>query len=102
METTRVIRTAAWKYIHRPDGPFELYDLEHDPNERVNLYGQPGYDEQTESLRTRLQAFFDKHADPKYDLYHGGGSKTHLLTKPEKKRIVPAASLRRSSREGAK
>jgi arylsulfatase A-like enzyme len=104
METTRVIRTPSWKYIHRPDGPFELYDLEKDPHERVNLYGQPGHDERIASLKKRLDEFFDQHADPKYDLYHGGGSKTHLLTKPEKERIVPVQrSLREeASREGAK
>jgi arylsulfatase A-like enzyme len=90
METTRVIRTPSWKYIHRPDGPFELYDLEHDPGERVNLFGQPGHEERVATLRTRLEAFFADHADPRYDLYHGGGSKTHLLTRPQAKRIVPA------------
>jgi len=92
METTRVIRTPSWKYIHRPDGPFELYDLDNDPNERVNLYGQPGHDERIASLRKRLETFFNEHADPKYDLYHGGGSKTHLLTDPNKKRIIPDGS----------
>lgn len=82
-ETTRVIRTARWKYIHRhPDGPFELYDLEADPGEKVNLYGQPGYETPRNELRSRLDDFFRNHADPKFDLYHGGGSKSHLLSKP--------------------
>ena len=83
-ENVRAIRTADWKYIHRhPDGPFELYDLADDPGEKVNLYGQPGRESIRDALRARLDAFFRDHADPKYDLYHGGGSKTHLLTRPK-------------------
>jgi hypothetical protein len=31
-------------------------------------------------LRSKLYEFFDKYADPKYDLWRGGASKTHLLT----------------------
>jgi arylsulfatase A-like enzyme len=91
METTRAIRTSEWKYIHRPDGPFELYDLANDPSEKANLFGQPGHDETIASLRKRLDAFFAKYADPRYDLYHDGGSKTHLLTRPMQKRLVPGA-----------
>ncbi|MBX6314977.1 MAG: sulfatase-like hydrolase/transferase, partial [Isosphaeraceae bacterium] len=80
-ENVRAIRTADWKYIHRhPDGPFELYDLATDPGEKVNLYGQPGRESIRDTLRGRLDAFFRDYADPKYDLYHGGGSKTHLLS----------------------
>ena len=78
----RAIRTPSWKYVHRfPDGPYELYDLEDDPGERVNLYGQPGREAIAEQLRGRLDAFFHEHADPRYDLYHGGRSKTHLSPK---------------------
>ena len=82
METTRAIRTDRWKYIHRPDGPFELYDLGADPGEKFNLFGQPGHGATLDALRGRLERFFDRHADPKFDLYHGGGSKTHLLSRP--------------------
>lgn len=89
METTRAIRTPRWKYIHRPEGPYELYDLDDDPGERVNLYGQPGHDDVRDDLRHKLDAFFADYADPKYDLYHGGGSKTHLLSQPKAARIVP-------------
>jgi arylsulfatase A-like enzyme len=82
-ENVRVIRTADWKYIHRhPDGPFELYHLADDPGEKVNLYGQPGRGPVRDALRQRLEAFFRDYADPKYDLYRGGGSKTHLLSRP--------------------
>ena len=85
-EDVRAIRTSGWKYIHRhPDGPFELYDLADDPGEKVNLYGQPGREPIRDELRGRLDAFFRDHADPKYDLYHGGGSKTHLLSRPKRR-----------------
>ena len=37
----RMIRTRAWKYVHRcPYGPHELYDLANDPEEKANpFYG---------------------------------------------------------------
>jgi arylsulfatase A-like enzyme len=91
-EVVRVVRTPRWKYIHRhPDGPYELYDLESDPTEKVNLYGQPGHDATRNDLRQKLEAFFRKYADPKYDLYHGGGSKTHLLSRPRAAKVGAGA-----------
>lgn len=80
-ENVRAIRTAEWKYIERfRNGPHELYDLKNDPNERFNLYGQPMQADVQNELRARLYEFFHKYADPKYDLWRGGTSKTHLLT----------------------
>jgi arylsulfatase A-like enzyme len=80
-ENVRAIRTAEWKYIERyADGPHELYDLKNDPNERFNLYGQLKQADIQKKLRVRLYGFFNRHADPKYDLWRGGRSKTHLLT----------------------
>ncbi|MDA7897646.1 choline-sulfatase, partial [Akkermansiaceae bacterium] len=32
-----------WRYIQYADGSEELYDMEKDPNEWVNLIGKPGY-----------------------------------------------------------
>jgi arylsulfatase A-like enzyme len=79
-ENVRAIRTDEWKYIERyPDGPHELYNLNNDPNERFNLYGQPKQTNIQKKLRARLFQFFNRFADPKYDLWHGGKSKTHLL-----------------------
>jgi arylsulfatase A-like enzyme len=80
METVRAIRTADWKYVHRPQGPFELYDLKNDPFEKVNLYGQPSQAAIQRRLQERLEAFFRQTAEPKYDLYRGGTSKATLLT----------------------
>lgn len=80
-EIVRAIRTAEWKYVERrPDGPHELYDLTNDPGERFNLYGQPKQAGIQKKLQTKLYEFFDRYADPKYDLWHGGASKTHLLS----------------------
>jgi len=85
-ENCRTIRTAAWKYTIRrfPDGPDELYHLARDPGERRNLVDRPEHAEIRRDLGRRLEAFFDRYADPKYDLYHGGGSQSHLLTRRKK------------------
>jgi arylsulfatase A-like enzyme len=75
-ETTRSIRTDAWKLITRfPNGPNELYDLKTDPNERRNLIDQPQHAAQQLDLRTSLEKFFTTYANPTYDLTRGGKSK---------------------------
>jgi arylsulfatase A-like enzyme len=81
-ENTRVVRTDAWKYIERfPTGQNELYDLLRDPGERRNLIDQPAYAAEQTQLRGRLRAFFNRYADPKYDLTRGGNSKAPRRTK---------------------
>jgi arylsulfatase A-like enzyme len=81
VENTRMIRTPQWKYTRRfPNGPDELYDLQYDAGERTNLIGQAEHAGIRDQLAARLDAFFARHANPKYDLWHGGGSKTLLLT----------------------
>lgn len=76
-ETLRCIRTHGWKYTHRfPNGPHELYDLKNDPEEFDNLYANELQQPVLAALKKRLDAFYAKHASPKYDLYHGGGSQT--------------------------
>jgi arylsulfatase A-like enzyme len=88
METTRAIRTDDWKYVSRfPEGPFELYDMRADPQERFNRYGQPGADAVQRQLASRLDAFFARYADPEYDIWKGGRSKAKRHTgAPEKLR----------------
>ncbi len=82
-ENTRMVRTPDWKYTRRHgDGPDELYDLKQDPREQTNLAGRPQHADTQRQLARRLEAFFTRYADPKYDLLQGGGSKTHLLTRP--------------------
>lgn len=49
------VRTATLKLIHFYDtDEWELYDLAADPDELVNLYGQPGTEEATASLKAEL------------------------------------------------
>lgn len=52
----RGVRTDRYKYIHYYQSPeeFELYDLQEDPGELHNLYGDPKHAELTQHLRTRL------------------------------------------------
>lgn len=81
METCRAIRTDRWKYVARhPSGPNELYDMQADPRERFNLYGQDGTEEVRGQLQKRLTAFFNQFADPQYDIWKGGRSKAKRLT----------------------
>ncbi len=81
MENTRAIRTDRWKYVSRqPDGPFELYDMQADPQERFNQYAQPGTDDIQSDLAKQLDSFFTHYADPKYDIWKGGGSKAKRHT----------------------
>jgi arylsulfatase A-like enzyme len=65
---TRMIRTRTWKYVHRyPDGPHELYDLVHDPDERQNLYGRPEHADRVAAMRGELAAWFDRYVVPELD-----------------------------------
>jgi choline-sulfatase len=43
--TQRAIRTERWKLILSEGGPHELYDLQQDPDELLNLFGVPFEDE---------------------------------------------------------
>jgi arylsulfatase A-like enzyme len=81
MESVRAIRTQDWKYVARiPSGPYELYDMRVDPQERVNMFGQPGTEDIRQDLAKQLKEFFDQYADPQYDLWKGGRSKAKRLT----------------------
>lgn len=75
--SVRAIRTDEWKYIERKGDQAlrELYDLRNDPGERHNLADQPLHAKTQSELRQRLRAFFDRYAQPKYDLWRGGKSK---------------------------
>ena len=85
-ETCRAVRTDQWKLVLRhPAGPHELYDMEKDPAERFNHYGQPGTEEIRAGLETKLHEFFRTYADPQYDVWQQGRSKAKRLTVATKK-----------------
>jgi len=50
----RSIRTDRWRYARWPRGGEELYDLENDPAEEINLASLPKHRELLVSLRERL------------------------------------------------
>jgi arylsulfatase A-like enzyme len=52
----RGVRTERYKFIHYylPPEEFELYDLQEDPGELHNLYGDPRYADLTQRLRDRI------------------------------------------------
>lgn len=79
--TARSITTPKWKYIRRfPDSdPRELYDMAADPGEYNNLIDSADHADIIASLDRRLTEYFDRHADPKYDLWNGGTAKGRLL-----------------------
>lgn len=84
METTRAVRTEKWKYVSRfPNGPYELYNMQADPQERFNQFGQPHTEEIRAELAKRLEDFFEVYADPQYDIWKGGRSKAKRHTKTE-------------------
>lgn len=81
-ENVRAIRTKDWKYIERiHESPNELYQLAQDPGERKNLIDDARLNETRKELKRKMDDFFVKYADPKWDLWHGGQSKTGLMTK---------------------
>lgn len=81
-ENTRMIRTERWKLTLRTLKGFdELYDMQRDPDEAHNLINDGSAAKEKEQLTKRLNEFFAKYADPKYDLWHGGISKARRVTK---------------------
>ena len=85
MESCRSLRTENWKYVarHNPDGPGELYDIIADPDERFNLFNQPEHTAIQKQLAVKLDKFFNKYADPKYDIWNGGISKARRHHAPK-------------------
>lgn len=93
-ENARAVRTRKWKYIERiHEGPNELYDLERDPGERKNLVDDPAHAADRQALKARLDGFFARYADPKWDLWHGGKSKSGLSTA----KLFPGAAGERAN-----
>ena len=60
------VRDDHYKLIHFYDDidQWELYDLQTDPTEMHNLYGQPGYEEVTQRMMTKLKELQRQYDDP--------------------------------------
>ncbi len=78
-ENLRCIRTTTHKYVHRhPNGPHELYDLQHDPDEFVNLAAAPAHARLRDQLKSRIDTFYAEYSLPKYDMWNGGTSQVRI------------------------
>lgn len=60
------VRDGRYKLIHFYNrlNQWELYDLQADPHEMNNIYGQPGTEEITASMRAKLKALQEQYDDP--------------------------------------
>ncbi len=54
MARTKMIRTDPWKLVIRLAGGNELYNMDEDPNEMRNLYGQPEYNDIVRDLQLKM------------------------------------------------
>lgn len=64
----RMICSREWKYVHRyPYGEHELYHLSEDPEENVNLYGRPEYEDMALTLRKKMEQWFLRYVNPETD-----------------------------------
>jgi arylsulfatase A-like enzyme len=57
------VRTASWKYVQRGTGPDELYDLETDPEETVNLAARGECADMVRAMKDRLLAWYLRTSD---------------------------------------
>jgi arylsulfatase len=53
-ECRQMVRTKSWKLIHKPYGESLLFNMEKDPHEMTNLYGDTEYREIEYELKDRL------------------------------------------------
>lgn len=65
------VRTERYKLIHfyNDIDTWELYDLQNDPHELHNLYGQPGTEKVTKQLRRELKRLQRQYDDPILEQY---------------------------------
>ena len=63
--TLRMARSRRFKLVRRyPQGPCELFDLQNDPRETVNLFHDPTYQGTVDELTATIDTFFERHSDP--------------------------------------
>ncbi|MCZ7525635.1 MAG: sulfatase-like hydrolase/transferase [Acidimicrobiia bacterium] len=73
-ETARTVRTPTHRFTKQLDGtgPDELFDLVADPEQWDNVAGRPEHEAVVGELGGRIDRFWDRYADPRYDLWRGG------------------------------
>lgn len=77
-EETRTIRTQRWVLFQRfchdgaPTFKDELYDVQADPGETLNLIDSPEHAEIRSELSAKLTAFFEINTQPQANLWTGG------------------------------
>ena len=76
-EETRAVRTQDYLYVKRfrpTDYNFvdEFYDLVTDPGERQNVINDPNYRQACERASIRLDRFFERFSNPRWNLWRGG------------------------------
>jgi hypothetical protein len=81
--------TKDWKFVKRLFvEPKELYHLKSDPGEFHNVYGEPEYQETVRRLNAKLDEFFARYADEKYDPWRGGTGKAVLMYSDKNERFI--------------
>lgn len=80
-EETRGVRSDRFAYWERIEGVGEpeLYDMSVDPGQHNNLAGSLEHKKIQSRLSRELHRFFDKNADPQYDLWNGGVAKGSIV-----------------------
>lgn len=58
-----VVSAERWKLNLLHNGQSELYDLNHDPHEQLNLFGQPEHRERARDLTARVRAWQERTGD---------------------------------------
>jgi arylsulfatase A-like enzyme len=88
-EESRGIRTPKYAYWKRLQefGPPQLYDVESDPGQDHNLFG-PGHQDIVNELDQKLTEFFNGYADPQYDLWKGGKTKSFTARTKEVNKLL--------------
>jgi len=95
----RMIRTRAFKYNRYLEHGEELYDLENDPHELVNLAHDPGFRKQKDELATQLREWRAAQGDTAFDTYwptnrDGTRYDPHAASIPLARRRRPISHMR--------
>lgn len=65
----KAVRTQKWKLVYYPNGEGELYDMENDPWELTNLYGQSEYTDVIHELERKILNWTIESEDTRPPLY---------------------------------